>query len=116
MSYDDYPKAASENAKMALDAREDTGNPNSCGTRTGWARANQLANRENISRDTISRMASFARHEDNKDMSDGEGRSDCGWMMWKAWGGDEGIRWAKRKLDEIKNKERLENLHREIVR
>lgn len=116
MSYNDYPKAASENAQMALDAREDTDNPNSCGTRTGWARANQLAKGENISRDTISRMASFARHEKNKDMSSEEGRSDCGWMMWKAWGGDEGIAWAKRKLDEIENKERLERLHKEITK
>lgn len=99
-SYDDYPKAATENAKMALEAKEDTGDPNDCGTRTGWARANQLANREPISKETIARMASFARHEDNKDQGE-EGRADCGWMMWKAWGGDEGIEWAERKLDEL---------------
>ena len=98
-TYDDYPDAAVENARMALEAREDTGNPNDCGTQVGWERANQLDNRENLSVDTISRMAAFARHEDNYDPD--ADRSDCGWMMWKAWGGKEGIEWAEDKLDEI---------------
>jgi len=96
----DYPDAAVENAQMALDAREETGNPNDCGTRVGWERANQLVNGEDLSEDTIERMASFARHEDNKEQGD-EGEADCGWMMYKAWGGDEGIAWAERKSDEI---------------
>jgi hypothetical protein len=96
----DYPDAAVENAQMALDAREETGNPNDCGTRVGWERANQLVNGEDLSEDTIERMASFARHEDNKEQGE-EGRADCGWMMWKAWGGDEGIAWAERKSEQI---------------
>jgi hypothetical protein len=96
----DYPDAAVENAQMALDAREETGNPNDCGTQVGWERANQLVNGEDLSEDTIERMASFARHEDNKEQGE-EGRADCGWMMWKAWGGDEGIAWAEEKSDEI---------------
>ena len=96
----DYPEAAQENAQMALDARDDHGNPNDCGTQVGWERANQLANGEDLSEDTIGRMASFARHEDNKDQGD-EGREDCGWLMWNAWGGDEGIAWAEDKMDEF---------------
>lgn len=108
-SYTDYPDAASENAQMALNAREDTGNPNDCGTDVGWARANQLADREPISKETIARMSNFARHQDNSEMSDEEGRADCGWMMWKAWGGDEGIEWAERKLDELEGEEDREN-------
>jgi len=98
-SYTDYPEAAKENAQMALDAREETGNPNDCGRREGWMRANQLADGEAISRDTVGRMAAFDRHRDNSDMSDDEGRADCGWMMWKAWGGDEGIEWAAEIVD-----------------
>ena len=62
----DYPDAAVENARMALEAREDTGNPNDCGTRVGWERANQLVNGEDLSEETIGRMAAFKRHEDNK--------------------------------------------------
>jgi len=98
-SYDDYPEAAKENAQMALDAREETGNPRDCGTNTGWMRANQLASGESLSRDTVERMAQFNRHRQNSDMSDEEGESDCGWMMWKAWGGDEGVDWAIRKSE-----------------
>ncbi|UBF23447.1 portal protein [Halorubrum tailed virus 28] len=98
-TYTDYPDAAVENAQMALDARDETGNPNDCGTDTGWARANQLADREPISEETVARMAAFRRHQDNAEMSDDEGRADCGWMMWKAWGGEEGIAWAERAVD-----------------
>jgi hypothetical protein len=100
-TFDDYPDAAVENARMALDAREDTGDPNDCGTDTGWARANQLDNREALSEDTVRRMAAFRRHQDNAEMSDDEGRADCGWMMWKAWGGEEGVAWAERKVDQL---------------
>jgi hypothetical protein len=98
--FSDYPEAASENAQMALDAREDTGNPNDCGTDVGWARANQLADREPVSEETVRRMAAFRRHQDNAEMEDDEGRADCGWMMWSAWGGEEGISWAERKVDQ----------------
>ena len=99
--YDDYPEAAKENAQMALDAKEETDNPNDCGTDVGWKRANQLASGESLSRDTIAKMSAFNRHRSNSDMDDDEGRADCGWMMWKAWGGDEGVDWAQKKLDQI---------------
>lgn len=99
--YDDYPEAASKNAQMALDAREETENPNDCGTDVGWKRANQLANGEGLTREQVGKMSAFNRHRSNSEQSDEEGRSDCGWMMWKAWGGDEGVDWAQRKLDQI---------------
>ena len=98
LTYNDYPKAASDNAKRALKYRDESGNPKDCGTAVGWMRANQLAKRENISRDTIARMAAFERHRQNKDVPYDEG---CGGLMWDAWGGDEGIEWAQRKLKEI---------------
>jgi hypothetical protein len=99
-TYSDYPKQASENAKIALRWAEENG-WGDCGTPVGKARANQLANGENISEETISRMASFARHKENSQKELGDG---CGRLMWLAWGGDEGIEWAQRKLEEIKNK------------
>jgi hypothetical protein len=103
------PQAAQENAQQALDARDDTGNPKDCGTRTGWKRANQLASGESLSEDTIQRIANFGRHESNSDQGD-EGRENCGWMMWKAWGGDEAIlTWAPNKLDEIERARSKEN-------
>lgn len=96
-SYNDYPKQASENAKIALRWAEENG-WGDCGTPVGKARANQLANGEYISRDTIARMAAFERHRQNsqKDLGDG-----CGRLMWLAWGGDAGIEWAQRKLEQI---------------
>ena len=98
-TFNDYPQAASENAQQALDAREDTDNPNNCGTEVGWRRANQLANNETLSRDTVARMAAFRRHQENADQGE-EGRENCGWMMWKAWGGEEGVSWAERKMEQ----------------
>jgi hypothetical protein len=96
-SYNDYPKAASENAKRVLKWVEENG-WGTCLEATGKARANQLANKEPISRDTIARMASFKRHQQYKDVPYNEG---CGGLAWDAWGGDEGIEWAIRKLDQI---------------
>jgi hypothetical protein len=98
-SYTDYPEQASENAKIAIRYAEENG-WGECGTAVGKARANQLANREAISEDTISRMASFERHRQNSQRELGDG---CGRLMWLAWGGDEGIEWAQRKLESIKN-------------
>ena len=98
-TYNDYPEAATNNAKRALKWKEENGS--TCGTPVGWTRANQLANRERISRDTIARMASFKRHQQNKDVPYSEG---CGGIMWDAWGGTAGIEWAIRKLRQIDEK------------
>lgn len=98
-SYNDYPKEAIENAKTALRYAEENG-WGDCGTAVGKARANQLANGEAISEDTIARMASFARHKENSDKELGDG---CGRLMWLSWGGDAGIEWASRKLEQIRN-------------
>ena len=100
-SYNDYPQSATNNAKRALKWVEKNG-WGSCGEATGKKRARMLANRENISRDTIARMASFKRHQQHKDVPYSEG---CGGLMWDAWGGTSGIEWAIRKLKQIdKNK------------
>ena len=101
-TYTDYPKAATENAKRALKYRDESGNPKGCGTPVGWARANQLAKREPISRETIARMASFARHLQYEDVPYEEG---CGGLMVDAWGGRVGIEYAQRKLEQIDKKD-----------
>jgi hypothetical protein len=96
-SYTDYPESVRTAAQRALDWVEKNG-WGSCGTPVGKARANQLAKGEPISEETISRMASFARHAQNKDVPYSEG---CGGLMWDAWGGTAGIEWASNKLEEI---------------
>lgn len=98
-NYNDYPKEATENAKVALRYAEENGWGN-CGTAVGKARANQLANGEKISEETIARMASFARHKQNSQKELGDG---CGRLMWLAWGGNAGIEWASNKLKQIRN-------------
>lgn len=97
-TYTDYPEAAVENAKRALAWAEENG-WGDCGMGPGKARANQLANREPISEDTIARMSAFQRHKQNSDTPYGEG---CGKLMWDAWGGDAGVEWAERKLKSIR--------------
>lgn len=97
-SYTDYPKAAVENAKVALRWAEQNG-WGSCGTPVGKKRANDLAANRPLSEDTIARMAGFERHRQNSQKELGDG---CGRLMWLAWGGDEGIEWAQRKLKEIR--------------
>jgi hypothetical protein len=104
-SYNDYPKSASENAQRALDWAKENGG-GGCGTAVGKVRANQLAKNQNISRETIARMASFRRHQQNKDVPYSEG---CGGLMWDAWGGEEGIAWAERKLAEIDKQGKMED-------
>jgi hypothetical protein len=101
-TYNDYPDAAVENAKTALRWAEKNG-WGTCGEATGKRRASMLANRENLSRETIARMASFERHRKNSDRPLGEG---CGRLMWLAWGGDAGVEWAQRKLKQI-DKEKM---------
>jgi len=97
-TFNDYPMAATANAKKALSYRDKTGNPLGCGTAVGWARANQLAKRESISLETVKRMAAFIRHQQYKNVPYEDG---CGGLMYDAWGGDEGINWAIRKVDQI---------------
>ena len=96
-SWNDYPEAAVNNAKRALKWADENG-WGSCGEATGKIRANQIANKMNLTRETIARMASFKRHQQNKDVPYSEG---CGGLMWDAWGGDAGIEWAIRKLKQI---------------
>lgn len=97
-TFTDYPQAATDNAKRAIKYKEENENVD-CGTRVGWARANQLAKKEPISLTTVKRMAAFIRHKENKDVSYDEG---CGGLMWDAWGGDEGINWAINKIESLK--------------
>lgn len=103
-TYNDYPEAASNNAKRALKYKEENGSD--CGTPVGWTRARQLSTKSRISRETIARMASFKRHQQYKDVPYDEG---CGGIMWDAWGGDAGIEWAIRKLQQIDKKSMIYN-------
>ena len=106
-SYNDYPESAKNNAKRCLKWVEKNG-WGSCGEATGKNRAHQIANGEKLSRDTISRMASFKRHQQHKDVPYSEG---CGGLMWDAWGGSSGVNWAISKLKEIDKEKNSEEIN-----
>tara|TARA_R100001460_G_scaffold78319_1_gene119348 strand:+ start:2085 stop:3221 length:1137 start_codon:yes stop_codon:yes gene_type:complete len=112
-TFNDYPESASNNAKKAIKYKEENGSD--CGTRVGWTRARQLANKEKISWETIGRMASFNRHQQHKDVPYDEG---CGGLMWDAWGGASGINWAINKMktkDKYRQEFKIENEEKRIV-
>jgi hypothetical protein len=104
-SYNDYPEAAKKNAQLAIDWKEKYGRDEvEAGTAVGWARANQLAKGENISGDTVKRMASFNRHRKNSTIAPEFKETpwlDKGYVSWLIWGGDEGVDWALEKSKAI---------------
>ena len=95
-SFSDYPEAVSNNAKRGIELNEKHGNK--CATQTGKVRAQQLANGEPVSLETVKRMASYlARAEEYYDPSD---TSACGTISYLLWGGKAAKRWAESKLKE----------------
>lgn len=108
-SWNDYPQEAVNNAKRALKWADKNG-WGDCGEQTGKVRANQIANKEKLTRDTIARISGFRRHQQNKNVPYNEG---CGGLMWDAWGGDAMIDWAERKLKEIDKQFKFKSLEPE---
>lgn len=100
-SFTDYPESASNNAKRALEWAEENG-WGSCGTEVGKQRANQLANGEAISMETVTRTYSYlSRAAEHADVPYGEG---CGGLMYDAWGGKSMLNWAEGKVNANKEK------------
>lgn len=94
------PQAVADNAQRALDVRAEKPPSQQGMTLVGLARANQLANRDPVSFETVRRMvAYFDRHEIDKEGAtwDEQGK---GWQAWYGWGGDEGRAWARRIVEE----------------
>jgi hypothetical protein len=96
------PAAVAAAARRALEWRAQQPPSQRGMTPVGLARARQLANRQELSPQTIDRMVSyFARHAVDKEGSTwsdyGKGR-----QAWDGWGGDSGLRWARsiaRRMD-----------------
>ena len=99
-SYSDYPESVKNNARRVLKYVDEYGwGP--CGTPVGKQRANQLANGEPVSVDTIKRMFSYlSRHE--VDLQTSSSYEDgCGRLMYDAWGGKEALVWSRNKIKEL---------------
>jgi len=101
MTFADYPETAKNNARRALDHKK---NGSNCGTRVGWLRANQIANGEGLSEDTVQRTYSFLSRAETYDQGkyfDEDGNEICGSIMYDAWGGSAMKTWAEAKFKKI---------------
>lgn len=97
------PKAVVRNARLAIYLRKKY--HINAGTRIGWYRARQLASGKKISLQIIKRIARFNRHRKNSKINKKFKKmpyKDRGYIMWLAWGGNEGIEWAKRIIRGLK--------------
>jgi HK97 family phage portal protein len=95
------PQTVADNARRALEVRARKPESQRGMTAVGIARARDLANRVELSEDTIRRMlAYFERHEVDKqgETWDDQGK---GWQAWNGWGGDDGFAWARRKVEQF---------------
>ena len=110
MTYADYPDAAKNNARRALDHKEKNGSD--CGTLVGWQRANQIANGEGLSEETVQRTYSFLSRAETYDQGkyfDEDGSEICGSVMYDAWGGSAMRLWAEAKYKAIQ-KDKAKNM------
>lgn len=96
-SFTDYPDAVKNNAKRGIDLNAKVNNK--CATQVGKVRAQQLAQGQAVSLQTVKRMYSFlSRAEEYYDESDTKA---CGTISYLLWGGKAGKRWSESKLKEL---------------
>jgi hypothetical protein len=96
-SYRDYPDSVSNNAKKGIELNEKQGNK--CATQVGKVRAQQLAQKQPLSVQTIKRMYSYlSRAQEYYDEGD---TTSCGYISYMLWGGLSARRWAESKLKEL---------------
>ena len=96
------PKPVRDAARKALDARENVAPSRRAGTRVGLARANQLANGDNVSYATLRRMRSYLlRAKENYDNAREQGlniENSKAIQAYYLWGGPRALTWVNREL------------------
>lgn len=96
-SYRDYPDSVANNAKKGIELNEKVNNK--CATQVGKVRAQQLAQKQPVSLETIKRMYSYlSRAQEYYDEGD---TTSCGYISYMLWGGLSAKRWAESKLKEL---------------
>ena len=94
-SYSDYPDSVKNNAKRGIELNKKVNNK--CATQVGKIRAQQLANGEPVSMETIKRMYSYlSRAEVYYESGDTE---SCGYISYLLWGGKSAKSWAESKIN-----------------
>ena len=99
-------------AKRALEWRREYGRG---GTDVGVARARNIANRDNLSDETVKRMYSFfSRHENNKAKHYSAKEPDGGptaWRIaWDLWGGNAGYSFSKRIAERLEKERSMQDM------
>jgi len=99
-SYNDYPSVVKRNAQRGILLNESNGNK--CATQVGKIRAQQLANGEKVSMETIKRMYSYLSRAE---VYYNQGNSnDCGFISYLLWGGKAALTWSESKIKEYEKK------------
>ena len=89
-------------ARQALAKRAASPKARPGGTAVGLARARDLANRRNLSEDTLRRMVSFfQRHDGHQEREARKDPESPAAVAWELWGGDPGRSWAIESLDRL---------------
>ena len=102
-SYDDYPKAVSQQAQVGINLNEKVNNK--CATRVGKIRARQLADGKPITEETIKRM--FAYLSRAKEYYNPDDREACGTISYLLWGGEPALKWSEKKLAQIEREREM---------
>ena len=97
-SFADYGEEIRNNAKRGIELNEK--NNNKCGTQVGKVRAQQLANGEPVSLETIKRMHSYLNRAESY-YDEAESENDCGYISYLLWGGKSALSWSRNKLREL---------------
>jgi len=99
------PKYIADQAKKALEIRETLPKSRQAGTLVGLARANQLANGENLSLQTLVRMRSYLiRARDNYRQAKRAGLNASNSKAIQAymlWGGPRALAWANDQITKL---------------
>lgn len=104
-------------AERALEWRREYGRG---GTEVGVARARDIANRANLSSETVGRMRSFfARHgalrSEHFDEKEPDGGPGAWRIAWDLWGGDPGRTWSERIGRQEDEKQMSEMQHKSVA-
>ena len=98
-SFNDYPEGVANNAKRGIELNEKI--KNKCATDVGKIRATQLAQKKNISVETIKRMYSYLSRAEDQYRKNTDDSEACANISYLLWGGLAALGWSRNKLRQL---------------
>jgi hypothetical protein len=98
-SFNDYPEGVANNAKRGIELNEKI--KNKCATDVGKIRATQLAQKKNISVETIKRMYSYLSRAEDQYRKNSDDSEACANISYLLWGGLAALGWSRNKLRQL---------------